>query len=760
MNTVSKDQGNQVNLSSAEVSFLPRSLLSTSRSEFYKGKDRKPEEQSLQLTVKAGLSDELTELPDDLIGSMFMIAPVGLVDSPKVEGTDTILPTQDGWTHLLNGDGMVYRVDFGQREPEFSSRLMSNVSYYADKITHSKYPLLKFITYGLARSSLILGGANQLNTAFLKLPAVDKRPERLLVTSDVERPMEIDPVSLRIISPVGLNKDWEASLKLTLQNKPIKNFITAAHPVAVPGSQTLISVNSVKSLWIVLGVNRLFKHNLKLLVLSLGKSKINHALLRAAFILLEFLAQGVFKLLQNLNIAARENLTLVRWDGENDKFDTWNVNLEDGSPIKISQTVHQIGLTRNYIVFADTAFKISLSSLLPAKSSFDNFSESEQKFYEWAQSNRKYIDFPLLEDTRLFILSRSQLNEIEPGGALVAKEVLLKDAAIAHYTVDFDDTDGNITLHAALNQDTDFAEFIHSDDQFTSATIKASHRMPHMLGMFSGGLEINRPVTYVIDAKVGHVCHAATIPIEEASRYTWSIGTYACQTNSSTEQYDDIYWSNFGAWPEILPDSVVDLYRSKTEQESQQFKEFLERLNEGGENSICRIHIDRTQRFKIALSVADFYNFPQKSGITYFGNSPQFIPRYGATESTNGYITCAVNYSDESCSSCPGELIGKHSWSANSEIWIFDAQNLSQGPLYRLSHAKLNFGMTLHTTWLEKITSSRNQREYDVRKDFEHLVASAVEYHSRRKPYEARQISQLFQEIYSEIEREQREADA
>ncbi|NES84785.1 MAG: hypothetical protein F6K10_27115 [Moorea sp. SIO2B7] len=40
-----------------------------------------------------------------------------------------------------------------------------------------------------------------------------------------------------------------------------------------------------------------------------------------------------------------------------------------------------------------------------------------------------------------------------------------------------------------------------------------------------------------------------------------------------------------------------------------------------------------------------------------------------------------------------------------SQIWIFDAANLKHGaPLCKLSHPKLNFGLSIHTAWLENIS--------------------------------------------------------
>jgi hypothetical protein len=46
---------------------------------------------------------------------------------------------------------------------------------------------------------------------------------------------------------------------------------------------------------------------------------------------------------------------------------------------------------------------------------------------------------------------------------------------------------------------------------------------------------------------------------------------------------------------------------------------------------------------------------------------------------------------------CPGSSQNSH------EIWIFEADHLKQGPQWKLSHADLTFGFSLHTAWLSKI---------------------------------------------------------
>jgi hypothetical protein len=103
------------------------------------------------------------------------------------------------------------------------------------------------------------------------------------------------------------------------------------------------------------------------------------------------------------------------------------------------------------------------------------------------------------------------------------------------------------------------------------------------------------------------------------------------------------------------------------------------------------------------MAIADSYKFQPG----YFGNSIQFIPRTGSDgSSTDGYIACTV-LSDNP---------------QKSEIWIFDAKDLTRGPLCKLRHPQLKFGFTTHTTWLPKIAPRTAGYYIAVREDFEDRV--------------------------------------
>ncbi len=735
-----------------EMASLPQSLLSNSRIEYYDEPSRDRDQCSLILTIKSGLSDNLTVLPDDLQGHFFVVGPSGAIDSNVMTNSDSILPAQNGWTSVLNGDGMVYRIDFSSGQARLSSRLLKTVSSYADSISHQKYPLLKFLSYGITRISEYIGICDQSNTAFLPLGQKQNTADSLLVTWDMGRPLEIDPVSLKTIGPVGSNQHWRevAKFMFTFQPLVLKFIMSSAHPIYIPESGDVFAVNVVKSIREIVGLSQLWERGYQLAVAKFKRIRFSKRMLRLAFTLSHSVIDLGIRCLKMLKFLAKENVYIVRWNSKTDKFESWKLCLPNGESIRIRQTVHQMGLTQKYIIFADTAFKTYFGAALPSKSQLKDLKLFERIFFSWLHSKRNYLTFSLSKETPIYLIERNQFEQVSLGKDIIAKRIVLEDASIAHYEVDYDDTDDKIIVHAALNSSTDFAEFVRQDDCSAFDDVSLTQRMKSMAGIFVTGMEVNCPVTYVLDAKQGTVEREVRLPFEEACKNTWSLGICTYPNHLSSDRHENIYWSNFGAWPEALPQSILELYKERYAGQPQKLETFLKQVKEGLPTSICRIHIARPGGCP-DLSVADSYEFP-KNG--YFANSPQFIPKENATGSLDGYIICTVNYSDNLCSKPKVIDEIQPSWSENTEFWIFDAASLKQGPLYRLSHAKLNLGMTVHTTWLREISSPKKCRRYNVRQDYEKRVAAAVKYNAKRNPSQAGQIAQLFEEIYAQVEQE------
>jgi carotenoid cleavage dioxygenase-like enzyme len=148
--------------------------------------------------------------PTDIAGYYFVSSP-----APQYKGR-----------HIFFADGTLYRLslkpgEFGAAPDAFAFRhgILANPSHrLRQKVPHVFRPTL----LGVASP---FGNTNTANTA--QLPWGD----RLLVTGDVGRPVEVCPVSLAFLAEVGHRKQWLDSAPIF----PVLPVVTSpAHPVADP----------------------------------------------------------------------------------------------------------------------------------------------------------------------------------------------------------------------------------------------------------------------------------------------------------------------------------------------------------------------------------------------------------------------------------------------------------------------------------------------------------------------------------------------
>lgn len=699
---------------------FPRSVLSVSREEFgWKQDNPDAKYPPLNLNVKDG------NLPLDLQGHLFIVGPVGSVDSDEslsATGNPIVLPSNDGMTPLYNGDGMVYRLDFDNldRGVFLSTRILKTPCYYADVATNKckKYQGdpnnkntadLRFKNLGIARISEELGSRNQLNTAFLPIKFDRDEAERLLVTWDAGRPYEIDPKTLAIATPVGRNAEWrEVSPYHKLLGKPPSPFKvvqTTAHPCfdSYQNSGEMFTINCGRSLLNILSpilpfanaVNKILDWRKKLFQPSVSvRDPRNNPRQKNLFDrLLNKLKKAIDFVNFIFGVLADDFVYLMRWDGAG-KLEKWPV-MYNGFPIEIQQSVHQIGITEDYILIMDTAFKISLEELLP--------SLSNKEYKKLERSLREIIDRPQLRNTSLYIVRRSDL---QPGKAFVnAKKVVIPREA-AHFLTDYKNPSGQITIHLSHVSGWDAAEWISEFDfaDNDDSPDAASNNLQKLYGVIFGPTDISSLGCYVIDGETGELLKEDRVSHKD---YTWGPALYAYRDNPPN-RIEDIYWNCVGCWDELLMPHIINMYR---DYEYRQFNiEVIETLAKKGKPaSLLRVHIAPLESLHPddkRLTIADVYQFP----ASYTVGSPQFVPRSDNSNSTDGYIICVVFYGD-----------GKEETNGN-EIWIFDAADLKSGPKCKLWHPQLNFGFTVHTTWLKKIEPRTASYYIPVREDYQKII--------------------------------------
>jgi carotenoid cleavage dioxygenase-like enzyme len=219
---------------------------------------------------------------------------------------------------LFGSDGMLYRFDLlptcmvvrscSLRTPSGEAALAA----HEDKLGASA----RFRSVGLSRLSPVLGAVECLSVAPVPVG------ERLWVTSDAGRPWEVDPVSLRLLSPVGGREDWKSVTPLPW-----------AFPLLLSSGHPAVDVDGA----VVWEAN-----------FSNMSSPGNPAF---------------FRLLRVVDGAVR----------------SWEVvDAATGRPAHIHQSVHQMASTERFVVLLDAAFHVEakqlvvegLRSMLPLPANF------------------------------------------------------------------------------------------------------------------------------------------------------------------------------------------------------------------------------------------------------------------------------------------------------------------------------------------------------------------------------------------------------
>ncbi|MCU0547589.1 MAG: carotenoid oxygenase family protein [Oscillatoriaceae cyanobacterium Prado104] len=704
---------------------FPRSVLSASRDEFGNKEDNPDAKDLLKMNVKDG------ELPLDLQGHVFIVAPVGSIDSPDDRGqrtNSTVYPSSDGTTPLYNGDGMIYRLDFDNLEAGafLSSRLVKPPCYYADTATDKcqKYQNLKFKNYGITRLGA-LGVRNQLNTAFVPLKFSQAESERLLATWDVGRPYEIDPKTLETVTPVGRKDEWKEVTNISLPGRlpqPFGVIQTSAHPCFDPRTREMFTVNIGRSFSNIFSqlipIGYIFKEFLDS-ILHGQKTKIN-AKEKDSVILPELetkplslcnkivaIVESIWKFLRGLIGIFTDNFVyLMRWDGSGN-LQKWEVR-HNGFSIKIKQSIHQMAVTEDYIVLLDTAFKVSVEELLPTL--------TNKKYQRFEKLLRNFFDRPQLSDNSFYIIRRSDLK---PEKFYVdAKKVTISGEA-AHFLADYKNPGDLITLHLSHVCAWDAAEWISEFDFDNDKTRNlATTNLQRLYGTIAGPMDISKFGCHVVNGKKGELVkeHQNVIMDE---KYTWGPAISTYQNHLLPDRLEDIYWICLGCWEDLKTEHMVHLYKGY------KYREFsLESIDDitkqGRPSNLLRLHIapqESVKKGENRLSIPDAYSFPDG----YWVMSPQFVPRNNSGSSTDGYIVCLVHYGDGS-----DETNG-------NEIWIFDAASLENGPVCKLWHSQLNVAFTIHTTWLQKVNKRTATYWIDPQKDYNDVVQQ-----------QSRQVQDLF----------------
>ncbi len=391
------------------------------------------------------------QLPNDLEGHLFIISPKH--DEPGRPS--------------FNGDGIVTRIDFGGSEPRFIQRVLKTPCYYADRAVAGSL-VHRFRDRGIVRMSLTLGVRNQLNTALVA------SRDRLYATFDAGRPWEIDPISLKLVTPLGANDQWLAAtpgIPGITENQPFPVFFSSAHAVVDRYTDELFTVNY-----------------------------------------------------GNIGLGAKIFTRVVRRVGDCG-IETFDLVDRAGRPIKIEQSMHQMGLSQNYLVLADCSVRIEPEQLLNTE-----------------------MSRPSDPVTRLFFVRRGDLRA---GRNALAVEVKIP-REMAHFTVDYEERNGMVVLHGAHISGADPSEWIRKSDRLWPSGGLPSRQA---LGQLTSPSDRAPVARYAIDPRVGKVTGQPNLVWHE-SAWGWALETH----DAGIDRLDRIFWNTLGYDPALLTERIVRMY--------------------------------------------------------------------------------------------------------------------------------------------------------------------------------------------------------
>lgn len=693
-------------------------------------------------------------LPDNLYGHIYFLSQCGNPNSggipfPKKlpDGSDN----PDFGSPILNGDGMVFRIDFpGNATAQATCRLMKTPSYYADdalsfngEATKSgDYKEFAFKNYGIIRMSLLLGPKNTLNTALIPVNFKDDSGISILATNDVSRPWKIDPVTMEMISPIGKNEEWVSGFPPLMQT-PFPMFETTAHPSYDPQTRELYITNYTKS-----SETEMSKSNLKTMMHmhedkliakleDIAKRHDNHGdddkarrelkeLLNSANPIHEKQAKknqsiwqkilgflkGVFKWVGKeigKGMETEDQVFIYTFDGSGEMKQNRLVD-EDGNNLVIIQCMHQTSISDNWIILMDSSFKFSFDLLI--NNPFPNH-EFIDRFI------RIILSKQVLQNTQVWIVNRQDLRDASPGSEVLAREIPGGvPSECVHFTAEFDDSNDEVTFYTAQNTASCLAEWVRTYD------INHFTKQPPTEGFIGdyavGELSVNSVGKYVIDTKTATMKEKIELeemgnlppvedldhkPIKDIGPNTWGIGLYALRDFISpevkTNKISNIFYVNFGANPKLLTEYIYQLYKNAPGLDPKEVDKVLAYTEKGVPASVINVNTSTMQ-------IDDHFEFDKKQGPISIQFTPSKVSTPGRDPGIDGYIFMTVK-----------QCIGKQ---YQSQLWIFEAWNLNQGPICKLGSPQLQYCASIHSMWLPEIKSVTSPYSINIEEDFNYTI--------------------------------------
>jgi carotenoid cleavage dioxygenase-like enzyme len=705
------------------------------------------------------------QLPQDLYGAVYITSPVGTVNSGGLPYPETYADgtaNKEYASPLMNGDGMILKIDFNTPgQARLQAKVLKPPCYHADEATGRMGTLAKckqykhyaFRNMGIARLSPILGARNMLNTTVVPFTRKGETTPRLMATYDVGRPFEFDPKTLELITPIGANADWVNATPAMLRF-PFPLIQTTAHPVFDPATSELFLVNYTKSMENIFAalelryINDVKQEGIEKKLAEIAHCYDNkHERRKAAQKLLkqahrtQRAAKLIAKVLKTLSCIKlgtwsaklADQVFLMRWDTQGQTLQKWRVIDEEGSDLKIQQCMHQLGITQDYVLLADSSFKFTLDTLV------NNPFSPNPDIDRFIRELLGALMIPYLD---LYLVRRAELN---PANDTVKARKLKQPIPLEaiHFSCNYANPNGQITLYTSHNAAACAAEWLRTYDVRATDGQAIDKQLHGLLAI--GAMDLGRIGKFIIDAEKAEIQQQILLqaplnseqqPIGEKGEHTWAMSMYAYRgmldAAENVNKIHQLYFISAGLDEQVLSKYIYDLYEEYPNR-LLSAQRVLDYTKKG--IPCCLLRVDTGN-----MKIQDHYNFPKSYNLY----SLQFVPRYRTTFNISdedlaqdGYLLCTLRQKFED---------NRNDY--RSEIWIFDAANLAQGPVTVLGHPKLHYGFTLHSAWIATTESPQNNpHKINIRTDYDELLRSIWWLPKRRR------IQQLFEEhIYPHFE--------
>ena len=699
------------------------------------------DEQDIELRARDVRGDQ----HERLLGTWYVVAAVGTLDEPEPKAPrQSVILNGDGVVYALRFERG--RVTALRRFAENTSFYADQLAGPSEPDQRGPHTPIAFRDYGINRISLDhLGGRDQSNTALVPFRTSPRAPPKLLACYDAGRPLVMDPSTLKSQGSIGrLREDWSMQ---AFEQLPFPLMFSGAHPVFDDRDGSLFMVNFVRSrsemmrraLRLVALDPNLFEsweQALELLEPLRQKFAANHdrSLRNRAEIalatnthvdpwrdlltresldveLLDRLALGlvdpgrspsssvpwdVLRILlwvfgEALDLIARSgapeesSVHLLRRDPQG--LRRYRIKTSAGGELQditVQDSMHQIGVTKNYIVLADTQFKFELDMILP----FDlDLGPATKRFL------RRRLSRPQLDDLPLYVIRREDLSRLpqDPGEPAVveAKRVGDLPRGAVHWMVAYDDQHG-IDLLAAHGNGSDISEFTGPHDRSPDGSPMAEE----FIGNLGPALDRNQLGVYRIQPDESSAILRITQQDVVQGGLLWGIafGTEVGQPGFDPPTIERTWWTTLGLIPGMeteLTESIYfdpEIYPEQRREVSIAELQAL-RASGGVPSSLVEVVVDRGPE-GVEVSLGRTWSPPDGTVLS----TPQAV----TTEDGVVLLLCS-SFTDVS----------------DKAILVFSADALDEGPIATYDASPLEWPFTLHGCWLPSLEPTQENLRDD-----------------------------------------------